>query len=978
MIKKIYLLLLFALAFVQSGGLRGEQNAYTIIDDQAHIPILTPSLAKRQTLKIRLANGLEAYLISDPFTNQSGAVLTVEAGSWEDPDEYPGLAHFLEHMLFLGTEKYPVEAEYDQFIRAHGGKSNAYTTGDHTLYLFSINHSAFEEALDRFASFFKTPLFNPSGVQREIQAIDQEFSKNLNNDDIRENFVHKELGNPNHPYHRFSAGNSPTLTKASQNLLKEWYHTHYSANLMRLIVYSPYSLEKMKTWVVQDFSHIPNTSHPPFETSQPVFSQEQEGSVVYIEPIRDIRAVRLTWEVPSEIDSKRLFQPEMLVCYVLGHEGQGSLLASLKKDNLAEELGCAGYRLGSQNMLFSIYIKLTEAGLKDIQKVVKRCFEAIQMLKNQPFPRYLFEEVKKIATLRYQFQSQQDPFDYLIKMGGLLVHEDLSTFPEQSLIPQSFDPQLVQSFLGYLTPQRVNLSVLAPKNELPIPLSKKEKWMGVSYETEKLPLKLVEEWSKALTRPDLHLPSPNLFIPRKLALASQREEKEPYSIPRPTTLVDDEKTLIYFDKDLSFLVPQTVWFFEIQSPLIDKRNSSLSVLASLYIRCLKEALQPFSYPASLADLTYEIHQEGQGILMTIEGYSDNAEVLFDQVLKSLKTCRPSEELFNLIKSSLLREYQNFSKENALEIGIEAFYSLLYQNYATSQEKAAALNTVTYLQFLNYLDHLYDQTYVRGLLYGDIEKEQALRLSSKLQTILSSAPFPKEHRLIEKILVLPPDQGPYAIEIAAKAPAHAALLAIEDTLFSFKTRAAQQILSQAMASPFYSTLRTQQQTGYLVYNTAEDFNKHLFSFFAVQSNTHDPRDLLSRFELFIESFLRQMGKEELTRESFETIRQALLERLNKPPQNLIEMGELLKTLAFKYEGDFDWIAKRIHGFKELTYEDFLEIASQFLGKQNKRRVALLVKGQVPSLKNLYYQPLASVKQLKALSHYTSIGTSNDKR
>ncbi len=62
--------------------------------------------------------------------------------------------------------------------------------------MFSINNAAFEEGLDRFSNFFKEPLFNPSGVSRELQAIDQEYAKNLENDDVRAFYVDKSCPIP--------------------------------------------------------------------------------------------------------------------------------------------------------------------------------------------------------------------------------------------------------------------------------------------------------------------------------------------------------------------------------------------------------------------------------------------------------------------------------------------------------------------------------------------------------------------------------------------------------------------------------------------------------------------------------------------------------------------------------------------------------------------------------------------------------------
>lgn len=70
-------------------------------------------------------------------------------GYFSDPVEIPGLAHFCEHMLFLGTEKYPVENDYLKYITEHGGYCNASTSFDYTHYYFEVLPEHFEGALDR-------------------------------------------------------------------------------------------------------------------------------------------------------------------------------------------------------------------------------------------------------------------------------------------------------------------------------------------------------------------------------------------------------------------------------------------------------------------------------------------------------------------------------------------------------------------------------------------------------------------------------------------------------------------------------------------------------------------------------------------------------------------------------------------------------------------------------------------------------------
>jgi len=95
------------------------------------------------------------------------------------------MAHFCEHMSFLGTSKYPQEEGFTSFLATHGGSSNAYTDSEDTVYYFDVNSDHIDEALDRFAQFFSSPLFTESATGRELNAIESEHAKNINNDGFR-------------------------------------------------------------------------------------------------------------------------------------------------------------------------------------------------------------------------------------------------------------------------------------------------------------------------------------------------------------------------------------------------------------------------------------------------------------------------------------------------------------------------------------------------------------------------------------------------------------------------------------------------------------------------------------------------------------------------------------------------------------------------------------------------------------------------
>ena len=142
---------------------------------------------------------------------KSAAGLSIKMGSFSDPHELPGLAHFLEHMVFMGSEKYPSENEFDQFVNKNGGFDNAHTDCEHTTFYFEIQRRHFTKALDIFAQFFVKPLMNKSAMEREREAVDSEFQMALVSDTNRKCQIYGSLAKKDHPMGKFMWGNKQSL-----------------------------------------------------------------------------------------------------------------------------------------------------------------------------------------------------------------------------------------------------------------------------------------------------------------------------------------------------------------------------------------------------------------------------------------------------------------------------------------------------------------------------------------------------------------------------------------------------------------------------------------------------------------------------------------------------------------------------------------------------------------------------------------------
>lgn len=155
--------------------------------------IIKGKLDDRLYRSVSLNNAMRCILVQDKDVEKSAACMFVGTGSLADPiSDTPGsvdfgkpidgLAHFCEHMLFLGTKKYPEENHYSKFINQHGGSKNAATGEDYTYYYFDIKNDQFPEALDIYSQFFKEPLFTESATDRELNAVDSEYKKNISNE----------------------------------------------------------------------------------------------------------------------------------------------------------------------------------------------------------------------------------------------------------------------------------------------------------------------------------------------------------------------------------------------------------------------------------------------------------------------------------------------------------------------------------------------------------------------------------------------------------------------------------------------------------------------------------------------------------------------------------------------------------------------------------------------------------------------------
>ena len=278
----------------------------------------------REYRYLTLPNQLKVLLVSDPETDKSAAALSVYRGSFHEPNARPGLAHFLEHMLFIGTETYPEVDSFQQYITANGGSSNAYTALDHTNYFFDIKNSALAEGLDRFGHFFIDPLLSPEYVEREKNAVHSEYQMQLKDDGWRGYMVSKQALNPEHPGHRFTIGSLDTLKGDVKADLDRWFAQNYSADQMGLVVLANASLDDLQALVEPLFNQVPNYNIGSDYPTVPAYTDAQLPAMITSQTQKNAVRLSVAFPVPNTLPYYRT-KPEQYISNMLGHEGEGSL-----------------------------------------------------------------------------------------------------------------------------------------------------------------------------------------------------------------------------------------------------------------------------------------------------------------------------------------------------------------------------------------------------------------------------------------------------------------------------------------------------------------------------------------------------------------------------------------------------------------------------------------------------------------------------
>jgi len=961
------LLLQITLCFTaaEQNSLRGFYSDDIHSHDQG-FPETSPSDTRKYRHVTLSSNQLKVLLISDPTTDKSSATLSAQVGITSDPPALPGLAHFLEHMLFMGSTKYPGENEYSSFIESHGGSWNAYTALEHTVYSFDILPPHLGGALDRFARFFIDPLIRADAVGREVWAVDSEYAMVLQNDSWRMYQLTKGLSRDVHPFGKFGNGNVSTLrdgdltgckvekeetaegeerkvgetrVRILREALLEFYGKFYSANTMQVCLLGNESLDELEAMAADHFGGIMNKNRIPPAFPGTPYESEQTSKILHVVPIKDTSYVKLLFPIP-EINSYYRTKPTDYLGHLLGHQSGGSVLAHLKQRGWANSI-ISGHQFSSSDFAtFSVIVKLTDSGLEHVEEVVEAVFAYINMMKETGPQEWILRETQAVADNNFRFLSKRQPIDYTKAIAS-----QMHLYPIKHILsgPQrifDYDAALIMSFVESFVPQNCIIFVVSKTFEGKTSMT--EKWYGTNYDISDISPQQLLKWANASVLNEemkqLQYPARNDLISTDFTLRKSVSQQA-----TPELLINTPCSRVFFKLDDTFKLPDLNIEISMRTEVAYESPKSEN-LSKIFVKIMNEHCKNFSYFASMASVYSKISNAKSGIQISLSGYNHKLHVILSKIIQEFNDFenKVEEGTFERIKEERSKLLKNYFFAQPYKHAMHGADLCMEEKHWSIPEKIAALSDLTIADLKFFAARLLSKFHLEMLIHGNASQEEAEQIARKFSEGLNpECPDPSELP-VTHVVKLEAKEYTYRFREFNEENINSSIeILYQIGRVGIAETGMLAFVHQLIKEPAFNELRTQESLGYIVHTSVKTSGNDVKSLLIlIQSDSFDPDYCDKRVEEFLlrmRTTIENMGPEE-----FQANVRAAVEQYREKNKNLFEESskywQALTTSSYIFQKHL-LVAEEV---EKITKSEALEFYDRYIAQSGTSRRKLSVR------------------------------------
>ncbi|MEN3258254.1 pitrilysin [Sodalis endosymbiont of Spalangia cameroni] len=934
MLKLVNGLLGFALFFLSTAAPGWAQSGWQPVPEAIHKSSQDP----RHYQAIRLDNGMTVLLVSDKEAVKSLAAVAVPVGSLENPHNQLGLAHYLEHMILMGSRHYPEPENLSEFLKKHGGDHNASTASYRTAFYLEVENDALQPAIDRLADAIAAPRLDPVYADKERHAVDAELRMARASDGLRMAQIRSETMNPAHPGSRFSGGNLDTLSdKPDSKLhdaLQHFYKRYYSANLMVAVIYSNQPLADMAKLAAATFGHIANhrASVPPITV--PAVTAAQTGIVIHYQPVQPRKMLRIEFPIANNSAAFRS-KTDTYISYLIGNRSPGTLADWLQKEGLADAIDAGADPMVNRNGgVFAIAASLSDKGYAQRDRVVAAIFAYLSLLRHQGIQRHYFDEIAHVLDQDFRFPVMTRNMDYIEWLVDSMLRVPVQHVLDASYLADRYDPAAIGARLDAMKPQHARVWFISPD----APHDKTAYFVDAPYQVSKMTPVQIARWRHLERAITLSLPALNPYIANDFSLIRSANHPE-----HPETLIDEPGLRLHY-------MPSRAFADEPRADItLNFRNAAAmgsarnQVLYSLNDYLSNLELAELSNQAYVGGISFSSYVNN-GLTIKASGYTQRLVPLVNALLDRYLAIAPTAQQLQQAKTWYRQQLDGTDKSKAYSQAIIPAKVLSDIPYVERDARRALIDGITLQEVMDYRATLIKPTALDVLVVGNLTPERAETLARGLKERLGLTGT--DWRRADKATVNAPLRALIQKRLDSTDSALAAVY-VPLGYDRIEGMACSYLLSQIVESWFYKQLRTQEQLGYAVFMLPIFVGDRAGVGFVLQSGRYQPAYLYQRYLAFFTQAGQRLNTLDPT--DFEQYKQGVIAQLQQKPQTLGEEVDL-------YTGDLD--------------RDNMRFDTR------ARLIARLRTLTQPQLSDYFQRAIIKQQGLALLSQISGVGAGND--
>jgi len=933
---------------------------------------------KRDIRGILLNNSIKMVLISDPNTKTSSCSVGINAGYLED--DYEGTAHFLEHLLFMGSSKFPEQNTYHSYIQTCGGIDNAYTSDNVTCYYLELENEFLDKGIEMLSWFFREPLLDMKHINSEREIINSEHQKNILSDvwimdDIFKKFIKKSK------YTNFGTGNSESLKDITKEDIMNFYNTYYTTDNMYVCIVDTDDIKTMTKKYLKYFEDIPEKK---FVGEKDRFIKTKlntiEDNLIVFKSISQYNFLNyyiiLNYNNKNQID----YQLINLISFIIGSEYTESFTYYLKENDIANFVKTNADYYYDYEAIITINITLHKTSLEIIELIsmyLNSLLNKIYEIDENKF-KLIYDNFRKINLLQSLYNNKPESSEMSNEVvDNLIKGNDELCVIRKNFIPE-YNSEIYKKFIMLIDDIEIKITTnfnIEGRKESDFLTSEHYKTKNYLINNK------FNELNKKKDKIPIYYNFDNLIIYSDIPIKTDIINTSINKKELPKLIYKDKVREVYLLEHNKYEKPiLNISLIRENKKYIEKQHSLIiTIYKSLCLRILNYYLDTISnykmyFSMNLSDeylvynfngLDYVMKKFVNDIINKTSFYAIQINPLskkyFKEIIKDIK-----ENLLNFKYDSpylLCLKYLSIilSKDFMPDEGIKYVDKLTYEDFIEQLEKLLVFEKEIFIIVgdLKNCAEIFkcDNLVIKNAMeYVEIlglesSKYTAEILEEKtIDRIENSNVYQELNYVLKKEQVNPKEINNCLIDCYFVKKYELSLVnnAIEKSQLKiiFRDKMLYDLIANLINEPLFDKIRTIDKLGYIVKSTFKyhSYNSEakIFICYIIQSN-HKIENIYNSVNTFNDKFYKDfLSNKKKFKKLFENLKKSLVLDFEKNPTDLDEEVMIYLTSVINKYGIFNYRELNLEILKNITFknfEDYLENLFTNIIKSNRYHVIL---------------------------------------